>query len=170
MREKMMLHKTVSIPKKPDCVEFALKMLFIWNGKYLINLLNGAQKAHNKHMQYDPEKGTCEKQTLLFSEGYMKEKNFNLTIPVQFSGDTKNSFSGYYFMYFNFSDLSNHVEAVQIDHASKGNGSECTVVQNTRGEDEMTITEFIDSVKEYFRKQGDTCKKVLLFEFQLNNS
>ena len=167
MREKIIRYKTVSIPKKPDCVEFALKMLFIWNGKYLVNL-DGAQTAHNKHMQYNPEQGSCVKQTLLFSEDYMKEKNFNLTIPVQFSDDTKNSFSGYYFMYFNFSDLSNHVEAVQIEYASKGNGSECTVVQNTRGEPNMTITKFIDSAEKDFRKRGDACKKVLLFKFQLN--
>ena len=127
MREKIMLYKTVSIPKKPDCVEFALKMLFIWNGKYLVNL-DGAQTAHNKHMQYNPEQGSCVKQTLLFSEDYMKEKNFNLTIPVQFSDDTKNSFSGYYFMYFNFSDLSNHVEAVEILKTSEIKRSESKIV------------------------------------------
>lgn len=165
-----MFYKTISIPQKPGgngcCVELALNILFIWNEKYNI-CLNDAQKDHNEHMQYNPEQGSCVKQTSLFSKIYMEKKGFNLESFVQFSDDNKHSFSGYYFMYFNFSDVSNHVEAVQIDHASKGNGSECMVVQNTRGEDKMTITEFIDSVKEYFRKQGDTCKKVLLFKFEL---
>ena len=157
---KGIFYKTISISKKPNkdanCVEMGLKMLFIWNRKYCINL-NGAQQAHNKHMQYDPGKGSCVKQTLLFSENYMEEKGFNLKPPVQFSNDNKHSFSGFYFMYFNFSDLSNHVEAVGI--LNEDNNSESEVVQNTRGKGKMPITEFIDRAKEAFKEQGDTCKK-----------
>lgn len=167
MRERMIYYKMVSIPKKSDCVGYASVALFLWNRKYNITT-EEAQKAHKEHMQYDPEQGSCVKQILLFSKDYMEKNGFNLKSFVQFSDDNKDSFSGYYFMYFNFSDLSNHVEAVQVDHASMGNGSECMVLKNTRGEPEMTITKFIDRAKEDLTKYKEECKRVLLFEFQLN--
>ena len=168
MREKIIRYKTVSILKKLDCVRFTLIALSLWNSKGKINF-EEAQKAHNEHMQYDPEQCSCVKQTLLFSENYMKSKGFYLEPSVQFSDDTKNSFSGYYFMYFNFFDLSNHVEAVQIIQPREGNDSEFRVVQNTRGKPEMPITEFINGEKDELTEPKEECKRVLLFKFQLNN-